>query len=183
MDLSWIHTTYRNEDVLFRKSTAMIALVDSMIQTVQNIISELRPGILDVLGIYAAIEWQAGELTKMTGIPCNLTLPSEEIPLGEKISINIFRIVQELFTNIVRYANATSVSLGLEKIDNRLLLTVSDNGIGIEQQDISSPSSFGIIGIRERVLSMGGDLVFTGKPGAGTSVTVTIPFEDTGDIL
>jgi signal transduction histidine kinase len=148
---------------------------DSTIQSIQNIIASLRPGVLDVLGIYAAIEWQAEEMKKMTGISCDLMLPSEEVPISEKISTNIFRIVQELFTNITRYAKATSVSLSLNRIDDNLVLNVSDNGVGISQHDISNPTSFGIIGIRERVFSMGGDIKITGSPGSGTSIRITVP--------
>ncbi|RPI36987.1 MAG: response regulator [Nitrospiraceae bacterium] len=180
MDLVWIKNTCKDDKALFSKSTAMLALVDSTIQSIQNIIASLRPGILDVLGIYAAIEWQAEELKKMTGISCDLMLPSEEVPISETISTNIFRIVQELFTNITRYAKATIVSLSLNRIDDNLVLSVSDNGVGIRPHDISNPTSFGIIGIRERVFAMGGDIKIAGSPGSGTSISITVPLQEAG---
>ena len=178
MDLVWIKNACKDQEALFNKSNDMLALVDSTIHSIQNIIASLRPSILDVLGIYAAIEWQAEELKKMTGISCDLMLPSEEVPISEKISTNIFRIVQELFTNITRYARATIVSLSLNRIDDTLVLNVSDNGVGIRPHDISNPTSFGIIGIRERVFSMGGDIKIAGSPGSGTSIRITIPLQE-----
>ena len=153
----------------------MLALVDATIQTIQNIITELRPGILDVLGLFAAIEWQAAELKKMSGIACDLSLPSEDILVDAEVSTNIFRIIQELFTNIVRYSQATNVSVRIEIIRDRLFLNVTDNGIGIRPQDISSPVSFGIIGIRERVYAMNGEMDITGTSGMGTSITIVVP--------
>ena len=175
LELAWISNNYRDHDRLFNKSKSMLALVDSTIQTIQNIIAELRPGILDVLGLFAAIEWQAAELKKMSGITCDLMLPPEDVPLSADISTNIFRIIQELFTNIVRYSKATNVSVKIEIKRDRLFLNVTDNGIGIRPQDVSSPVSFGIIGIRERVYAMKGEMHIAGTSGMGTSVTIVVP--------
>lgn len=175
LDLAWVRDHYKDQEVLYAKSNSMLALVDATIHTIQNIIAELRPGILDVLGLFAAIEWQAAELKKMSGIVCNLKLPPEDILFSADISTNIFRIIQELFTNIVRYSQATKVSLQIEIIRDRLFLNITDNGIGIRPQDISSPVSFGIIGMRERVYAMKGEMQITGKAGIGTSVTIVVP--------
>lgn len=175
LELAWIRDNYKDNKIIFNKAKSMLALVDATIQTIQNIISELRPGILDVLGLFAAIEWQAAELKKMSGIACDLRLPSEDILLGADISTNIFRIIQELFTNIVRYSQATNVSVRIEIKRDRLFLNVTDNGIGIRPQDISSPVSFGIIGIRERVYAMKGEMHIAGTSGIGTFVTIVVP--------
>ena len=175
LGLAWIRDNYKDDDVIFNKSKSMLALVDATIQTIQNIIAELRPGILDVLGLFAAIEWQAAELKKMSGITCDLALPPEDVQISADISTNIFRIIQELFTNIVRYSNATTVSVRIEIKGDRLFLDVADNGVGITPQNVSSPVSFGIIGIRERVYAMKGDMHIAGTPGMGTSVTITVP--------
>ena len=174
LGLAWIRDHYKEDQVIFDKSKSMLALVDATIQTIQNIITELRPGILDVLGLFAAIEWQAAELKKMSGITCDLSLPSEDVLVDAEISTNIFRIIQELFTNIVRYSQATNVSVRIE-IRERLFLNVTDNGIGIRPQDISSPVSFGIIGIRERVYAMKGEMDITGTSGMGTSISIAVP--------
>ncbi len=182
LDLAWIRNNYKDNSVLFNKSKSMLALVDATIQTINNIISELRPSILDILGLFAAIEWQAAELTKMSGITCDLILPPEDVQLSADISTNIFRIIQELFTNIVRYSKATSVSAQIEITGDRLLLKVIDNGIGISPLDISSPASFGIIGIRERVYAMKGDIHIKGTPGMGTSVMITVPIHAKQDV-
>ncbi|RPI32729.1 MAG: histidine kinase, partial [Nitrospiraceae bacterium] len=175
LELAWIRDTYKDHDVIANKSKSMLALVDATIQTIQNIITELRPGILDVLGLFAAIEWQAAELKKMSGITCDLSLPSEDVLVDAEISTNIFRIIQELFTNIVRYSQATNVSVQIEIKKDRLFLNVIDNGIGIRPQDISSPVSFGIIGVRERVYAMKGEMHIAGTSGMGTSVTIEVP--------
>jgi signal transduction histidine kinase len=175
LDLAWIRDHYKKNEVIYDKSKSMLALVDATIQTIQNIIAELRPGILDVLGLFAAIEWQAAELKKMSGITCDLRLPSEDILLSPDISTNIFRIIQELFTNIVRYSQATKVSVRIEIKRDRLFLNVNDNGIGIRPQEISSPVSFGIIGIRERVYAMKGEMTIAGTSGRGTSITIIVP--------
>lgn len=175
LNLAWIRDHYKEDPVIFDKSKSMLALVDTTIQTIQNIITELRPGILDVLGLFAAIEWQAAELKKMSGITCDLSLPSEDVLVVAEISTNIFRIIQELFTNVVRYSQASNVSVRIEILRDRLFLNVTDNGIGIRPQDISSPVSFGIIGIRERVYAMKGEMDITGTSGMGTSINIAVP--------
>jgi len=175
LELAWIRDRYKDHKVIYDKSTSMLAMVDATIQTIQNIITELRPGILDVLGLFAAIEWQAEEVKKMSGITCDLELPSEDVQLSTDISTNIFRIIQELFTNIVRYSRATNVSVQIEIKGDRLFLEVKDDGIGIRQRDISSPVSFGIIGIRERIYAMKGEMHISGTHGIGTSVTIVLP--------
>jgi signal transduction histidine kinase len=138
-------------------------------------LTELRPGLLDDLGLVAAIEWQAEEFQKRTGIKCEATLDPEEIILDQDRSTAISRILQETLTNVSRHANATKVKVNLRKKAGKLILKVNDNGKGITEKQISDPKSFGLIGIRERVHLFGGEVKISGIRDKGTTVTVNIP--------
>jgi signal transduction histidine kinase len=142
---------------------------------VRKISTELRPGILDELGVAAAIEWMAKDFQHRTGIDCNVTIQAVDTISDSVRSTAIFRIVQEALTNIMRHAAASQVNVSLEKKDNTLILEVRDNGIGIMEGRISDSKSLGLIGIRERVLLLGGEAVISGKSGEGTLVRVTLP--------
>jgi signal transduction histidine kinase len=149
--------------------------VTRIIRTVRKISTELRPGILDELGVAAAIEWMAKDFQHRTGIDCNVTIQAVDTISDSVRSTAIFRIVQEALTNIMRHAAASQVNVSLEKKDNTLILEVRDNGIGIMEGRISDSKSLGLIGIRERVLLLGGEAVISGKSGEGTLVRVTLP--------
>jgi PAS domain S-box-containing protein len=157
------------------KADEMIRLVDSILTTVKRVSRDLRPGMLDDLGLAAAIEWQAKEFRKRTGIPCEVFVDPEDLSVDPDRSTAIFRIFQEALTNVARHAGATKVESALECRDGALSLEVRDNGRGITEEEISGAKSLGIIGIRERVRYMGGEVRIEGSPGAGTVVTVSIP--------
>jgi signal transduction histidine kinase len=135
----------------------------------------LRPGLLDDLGLSAAIEWQADEFENRTGIKCNVEVDPEEIVLGRDRSTAIFRIFQESLTNIARHANASIVNVTVKEKPDTLELKVRDNGQGVTEEEISDPKSFGLIGMRERVHSLGGYLSISGTPNEGTTIMVSIP--------
>jgi len=175
MNLSWVGSQYGDHGQLSEKTKSMITLVDATIQKVKRITTELRPDILDHLGITAAIEWQSAEFSKLTGIPCTVTMESGEIVLPSKQTTQIFRIFEEILTNIIRHAGATQVHVRFHRKDQSVILAVQDNGKGITTAELQSPGSFGIMGIRERVHALGGWLRITGSPDAGTRVTVEIP--------
>lgn len=160
---------------LAEKMKSMIQFTDSIIATVKRISRELRPGMLDDLGLAAAIVWQAREFQKRTRIPCDVGVVPEDMTVDPEQSTAIFRIFQETLTNIARHARATRVEAILESRDGALSLEVRDNGRGITREEISGTKSLGIVGIRERVRWMGGELRIEGSPGAGTVVVVTIP--------
>lgn len=161
-----------------QRTTELKKQVDIAIGTVKNIITKLRPGLLDDLGLVAAIEWQAHEFQERTGIVCDLCLPAEELHLNPELTTAIFRIFQETLTNISRHANATRVTIHFGKSKNLLELIVADNGRGISDEEINNPHSFGIIGIRERVQSWNGTITITGQPENGTTIAITIPISD-----
>jgi len=175
IDLSWIRDKYCDHTGLCEKTKSMLSQIDATIRTVKKIITELRPGILDHLGISAAIEWQAAAFQEISGIPCSVVIIPDQIILNEDLSTNIFRIFQEILTNVMRHAGATNVDVLFEKSDGLITLSVEDNGKGIDNRQISRPTSFGIMGIRERVNIMNGDIEIVGTHGRGTSISISIP--------
>jgi signal transduction histidine kinase len=149
--------------------------VDSTVRTVQRISSELRPGVLDYLGLAEAVEWQLKEFREQTGISCTAAI-SPELVIGDKdVSTAVFRIFQETLTNIIRHAKASRVDVDLKQEVGVLTLEIRDNGAGIARENISDPASFGIMSMRERARHLGGAVIITGEPGKGTTVLVRIP--------
>jgi PAS domain S-box-containing protein len=175
MDISWIKNRLAGKDELVARAEAMSVLIDGTIDTVRRLSSELRPQLLDDLGLGAAIEWHAEQFQKRTGIACRVTSNIDDRIIDEMKSINIYRIFQESLTNIIRHANATHVDVDLNVDDRALTLTVRDNGRGINEDEINNPRSLGLIGLRERALSCGGTIAINGAKDAGTVVTAHIP--------
>jgi len=182
MDFSLLNRLIpKEEKVLLRKTESMSKLVDMILQDTKRISTELRPGLLDDLGLFAAIEWQAEEFQNRTRIKCEVTLVPENIVLDRDRSTAIFRIFQETLTNIARHANATKVSINLKGKGGKLTLKVGDNGRGITEEQIYDSKSFGLIGIRERVAFLGGEVKIKGVRNKGTTITVSIPFGGAGE--
>jgi signal transduction histidine kinase len=176
IDLTWLNKKLTDDQPLIReKLQSMVTLINETIETVHNLSEDLRPGILDDFGLSAAIEWQAEEFQKRTGIECRINLASDESNLSKEKSTNLFRIVQESLTNVIRHANATKVEINLSEKDGILLLEVADNGKGITKAAVTNPKSFGLIGIKERVHSLGGEVDISGTPNAGTRLKVKMP--------
>ncbi len=158
------------------KTHAMSQAIDRIINSVRRIASGLRPEVLDEIGLAAAIEWQAREFQRRTGIRCHVELPPRFVDPDKERSTAIFRIFQELLTNVARHANATRVDVKLRESEDRTLcLTVEDNGRGIKPAEFESPTSLGFLGLKERVLPFAGTLDVQGEEGKGTQVSVTIP--------
>jgi PAS domain S-box-containing protein len=179
MDLSWLtrQMPYDQTHIL-EKIDTMSELIGRTQKVVQRISSELRPGLLDDLGLIAAIEWQAEEFKKRTGITCSLRIEPRDITIDERRATVLVRIFQETLTNVARHAQATRVSVSLKEKDGDLKLRVRDNGTGITKEQISDPKSFGLIGIKERVFSWGGKVTISGRPGKGTTVVARMPIKD-----
>lgn len=176
IDLSWISKRLTpNQKDLIEKTKAMSRLVDMSLQTTKRISMELRPGLLEHLGLAAAIEWQAEEFQRRTGIQCTVKNTQDEIVWDQKLSTAICNIIQEVLLNIIRHANATKVEIELGEQNGKLEFFIRDNGKGITEDQICKPNSFGLIGIKERVRSLGGSLEISGKKRKGTTVTVRIP--------
>jgi len=176
LDISWIAQRLpKDSRALVQKAKAMSTYIDATIQTVRRISTELRPGVLDNLGLIAAIEWQAREFQLRTGITCHASTTVTETMWSPDFSTVFFRIFQETLTNIIRHANATEVNVSVTMEEHNLVLTIVDNGRGISPDEAGSAKSIGLIGMRERAALLSGEVHITGKPGEGTTVTVRIP--------
>jgi signal transduction histidine kinase len=162
----------------------MSELIDSTIRAVRHIATELRPGLLDDLGLAAAIEWQAQEFAERTGIQCQvLRMTGEQMALARPLATAIFRIFQETLTNVARHAEATRVDIEFEGRPGELVLTVHDNGKGISRDTLTNPESLGLIGMGERARFWGGEITFQGALGEGTTITLRIPWPDAEESL
>jgi two-component system, NarL family, sensor histidine kinase UhpB len=154
----------------------MGALLDTLVSSVRRIGTELRPDVLDDLGLTAAIEWQLQDVHKRTGMDYELSLPSEDIPLDQGRATAMFRIFQEALTNVLRHAEASKVVVRVMQHADALLLEVADDGKGITPEQLTDRTSLGLLSMRERALLWGGELTIQGKAGEGTRVTVRIPY-------
>jgi PAS domain S-box-containing protein len=154
--------------------------IDETMQIVRRIASELRPSVLDQLGLEAAIEYLVQDATRRTGIVVKLDVAQEFPKLSDEIASHAFRIIQEALTNVTRHAKATRVDVSVRRAGKAIILGVADNGIGFAHNSISGLQSLGLVGMRERALACGGMLIVQGKPGEGTSIVVTIPVDRGG---
>jgi len=176
MDLTWLAGGLRPEQkALTEKTTAMFRLIDGTIKSVRRIASGLRPEVLDEIGLSAAIGWQARDFQVRSGIRCNVELPADGLQLDQARSTAVFRIFQEVLTNVARHAHATRVDVRMGVEGETLWLEVQDNGRGITEARINSPKSLGFLGMRERVLPFDGKITIEGQRGKGTAVTIRIP--------
>jgi PAS domain S-box-containing protein len=176
MDLSWCAKRMpADQNPLVEKTKSMMGLVDETVRTVRRIATDLRPGILDDLGLVAAIEWQAEEFQNRSRITCSLTTEVEDLALDEARTTALFRILQESLTNVARHSEATHVDVRLKKSDAFLTLEIRDNGKGISPSERSGTRSLGLLGMRERARLLGGEFTIHGAEGAGTTVVVRIP--------
>ena len=157
----------------------MLSLVDTTVRSVRRIASELRPSLLDDLGLYAAMEWHLEEFERRSGIIKELIIPETELELPDTLKIGIFRIFQESLTNVARHSGAKNVIVSLLQKDNQLILTIRDNGIGFEAEPMTTKKTLGLLGMKERSMMMGGQYEITSVIGKGTTVTVIIPLSKT----
>ncbi|WP_213881721.1 transporter substrate-binding domain-containing protein [Pseudomonas sp. dw_358] len=160
---------------LQERLNSMKRLIAQLFQLVRDVASALRPPILDA-GIGSAIEWQARRFEARTQIPCLVRVPEVVSELGDAKAIGLFRILQEALTNVMRHAQAHTVQISLNQSPGELCLTISDDGQGFDAR-ARRGASFGLVGMRERVLMLGGTLELDSEPGEGTSLTVRVPFD------
>jgi PAS domain S-box-containing protein len=176
LDLAWLEKEGRGTSSgKFKVNEVSItARIDETMEIVRRIASELRPSVLDQLGLEAAIEWLVQESARRTGI--EITLRAEEFPaLSDQVASHAFRILQEALTNVTRHSQATRVDVTVRNLGTNLILGVEDNGIGMVPQSLSGVRSLGMVGMRERAVACGGSLMVRGQPGHGTAIVVTIP--------
>jgi len=161
---------------LLARVTESIQSINDGVKAVRTICSGLRPGVLDDLGLAAAIEWQASEFTSRNGVLCEVSVPPVDLHLDGDRATATFRIFQECLTNVIRHAQAKSVYVDLCQEDHNILLIVKDDGIGFSETGLSnSLGSLGLLGMKERAQFCGGDVHISSSPGNGTTVTVRVP--------
>ncbi|HOO90961.1 MAG TPA: PAS domain-containing sensor histidine kinase [Syntrophales bacterium] len=160
---------------LLNGMNSLMQCIDSTIQTVRRIAMELRPGVLDDLGLIAATEWLINDFQKRTAIRCEWISSVEHIDLDPDLSTALFRIIQEALTNIARHSGATEIRIHLRTYENSIIVEVEDNGKGIDHEKDTSSKSLGLLGMRERALTFGGQVTVKGTPRVGTTVTIEVP--------
>lgn len=177
IDVSWLEKKLSSQHPeLLERLHKDLELLSSAIKTVQRISSELRPGILDHLGLSSAVEWQVKEFGERMGIAYHVGIDMESADIDRDVAISVFRILQESLTNIARHASASQVQVTLTESNNTLHMEITDDGLGITDDQLVNPQSFGLIGIRERVEYMGGEAAIGRAPQSGTRVSIRIPF-------
>lgn len=162
---------------LLARTDSIGKLVDMTMQSVRKIATELRPVALDQLGLVPAIEWQAREFLSRTGIQCRLNIYMRSVALSAERSTGVFRIFQEILTNVARHAQATSVDISMQEHAGHLQLEVTDNGRGITEAEVTGSKSLGLLGMRERALLLGGETTIQRHAEKGTTVRVRIPLD------
>lgn len=183
MDVRWLHKqcAASGGDAASEKFSAMSSHLDSAINTVRRIITDLRPSVLDDLGLVAALEWQLSEFEKRYAIACNFSSDVQKINfLATEHEVAVFRIFQESLTNIAKHAQASEVNVELKCEDNTLLLDILDNGKGISDNDKFKKGHYGILGMNERALSINGELFVQGQEEVGTRVRLLLPLQQEG---
>jgi signal transduction histidine kinase len=174
LDLTWMSRRLpKAKDEFQDRMNGAIGLINDGVQSVRAICTGLRPGVLDDLGLAAAIEWQASEFASRTGIYCTVTVPGADLRLDGDMATEFFRIFQECLTNVMRHAQAATVRVALCEEDADLVLVVADDGKGFRESDLSD--SLGLLGMKERAQVCGGDLEIASAPGSGTTVTLRVP--------
>lgn len=156
--------------------------IDAAVDFVRRISSDLRPGVLDKLGLTAALEWLARELETRTDLIVEVEADDVDAALHELISVTLFRITQEALTNVIRHAQAEMVRISLVTTEGNAMLTIYDDGKGITMDVAESSGSLGIIGMRERAMLINGRLSIRGVPGQGSTVSVTVPLQLTPEV-
>ncbi len=185
LEFMWLVDQLRNNEPkpgiqLVNKLQSSIGLIEVSIQSVRQISSDLRPAVLDHLGLREAMEWAATKFEARTGIRCRLLWALKTELADPARQLATFRILQEALTNVVRHAHAGAVRISVREHGNMFTLTIRDNGRGITQAERSSGESIGLLGMSERARLLGGRIAIAGARGRGTTVTVTVPLRAKG---
>lgn len=152
-----------------------LQLIDAAVTSLRRIITDLRPSILDTLGLWAALEWQLQEFGNRAGIVCSIQMEGDEYELDDGRATAIFRIFQEALTNVAKHAQATKLEVRGKADADEIGITIKDNGVGITKELRLNPTSFGILGMQERARIFNGSVRIAGEPAKGTSVSIKFP--------
>lgn len=182
IDLTWLAKRIPEEQrPLLDKANAMRGQIDSIIEYIRRIATQLRPKLLDDFGFVEAIEWVISDFRERTAIRCRFRSNLQHMNIDPKASTIIFRLIQETLTNIMRHSGASSVFIDMKKTSTHLNIEVKDNGIGINENDMKATRSLGILGMRERVSILNGTIKIEGAPGKGTRIKISIPVSELGE--
>jgi len=178
LEVSWVQSTLENEEntTILPRIPEIIQIIDASMSSVRTIAMGLRPSVLDDIGLIPAIKWYLSEVSSRANIKSSFRSNCEDIQLSKDLSINIYRIVQETITNVIKHANCKTLKLSAMLNNNEFQLRVADDGIGISHEDINKTGHFGLIGIRERVANFNGELEIRSNKPSGMVITITFPF-------
>jgi PAS domain S-box-containing protein len=180
MDTNWVRDRLPGaSDEMQAKLAGMLAMLDGMVAATRRIAADLRPLMLDDLGLGPAVEWLAHSFTQRTGIPCQLSV-DDEVDLPEPYATAVFRIVQESLVNVAKHAQATQAQVRIDRLPDGVTLSVSDNGRGFATDAPRKPQSLGLMGLRERAQLLQGNIAITSVPGKGSRIEVSIPIQVAG---
>ena len=152
--------------------------IDDAVQVKRRIIEDLRPTLLDNLGIGAALKWQCGQFSKRVDVPCRVEMEDEDLRLSPAYSIAFYRVVQESLTNIGKYAKAKNVAVSLQRDGDHWVLRIADDGVGIDTTKPHNATAHGLLSMRERAHALGGTFSIQGQPGRGTVVEIRVPIRN-----
>jgi PAS domain S-box-containing protein len=178
LELAWLRNKTGQNAKIRGKMKSMIADVDLTIEKVRQISSDLRPSVLDDLGLIPAMEWLLAQFRKRTRIRTEFNCIDENLTLSTDASAAVFRVLQEALTNVIRHAKATKVTVNLEYLRNAVLISILDNGRGMTKGKEADLKSLGIVGMKERVARLGGQFEIFSEPGKGTRIDIIIPLEE-----
>ena len=180
LDIAWMKQRLPRDHEVLAQCASIIHRIDGTLSAVRRIATELRPSVLDQLGLAAAIEWQGQEFAGRTGIEVIMEVCPDGALIPDDLGSSAFRILQESLTNVARHAKAARVTIRLEQTPALLMLEVTDDGVGIQPVRLTGSSSLGLIGMRERAEACGGELSIVGQPGRGTTVSLRVPLTTGG---
>jgi signal transduction histidine kinase len=175
LDVSWMKSRLPRDHEMMAQCVSVLQRIDQTLSAVRRIATELRPSILDQLGLAAALEWQGQEFRARTGIDVDIEILTDDTPIPDDLGSSAFRILQESLTNVLRHAEATRVTIRLERTPSLLTLEITDDGVGAPAVCLDGTKSLGVVGMRERALACGGEFSITGNTDRGTTVLLRVP--------
>jgi signal transduction histidine kinase len=177
IDLQLLSDKLTGGDPQRARLARIMAAIDDSIQVKRRIIEDLRPTLLDNLGIGAALKWQCNQFSKRLNVPCRVEMGDESLRLSPAYSIAFYRVVQESLTNISKYAQAKNVAVSLQRDGDHWVLRIADDGIGIDKAKQHNPTAHGLVSMRERARALGGEFSIQGQSGRGTVVEIRVPIQ------
>jgi PAS domain S-box-containing protein len=176
MDVAWCKDRLpAGQDAVMNKLQRMETLLDTTVTATRRIAADLRPLMLDDLGLVPAVEWLVENFTQRTGVPCELAISISDLHLHGMHSTAVFRIIQESLANVAKHAKASHAEVAVEQVDGEVMINVRDDGLGFSTDNRRKPNSFGLVGLRERAYLLGGNAVINSAPGEGTNIEVRLP--------